>query len=69
MEIGLWGYCYRVDLDNVCLCRSNDDYEDGEPGDARIAVENEVAAILARSQDRVAIRGGRRHEEDWQEQS
>jgi hypothetical protein len=32
------------------------------------AVEIEVPAILARSEDRVALEGGRRHEEGWQEQ-
>src|ERR1700737_4493901 len=36
-------------------------------GNARIAVEIEVAAILARSNDRVGERGGSRREEEWQE--
>jgi hypothetical protein len=38
------------------------------PGDVLKGVEIEVAAILARSQDRVGLEGGRRHEEDRQEQ-
>ena len=42
--------------------------ENGEYwGNARIAVEIEVAAILARSKDRVGERGGSRREEEWQE--
>ena len=37
-------------------------------GNARIAVEIEVAAILARSNDRVGEKkGGSRREEEWQE--
>ena len=36
-------------------------------GNARIAVEIEVAAILARSKDRVGERGGSRREQEWQE--
>jgi hypothetical protein len=37
-------------------------------GDVLKPVGIEVAAILSRSQDRVGFQGGRRHEEDWQEQ-
>src|ERR1700675_1649329 len=36
-------------------------------GNARIAVEIEVAVILARSNDRVGERGGSRREQEWQE--
>ncbi len=35
-------------------------------GDVLKRVEIEVAAILARSQDRMALEGARRHEEGWQ---
>src|SRR6266478_9624628 len=36
-------------------------------GNARIVVEIEVAAILARSKDRVGEGGGSRREQEWQE--
>jgi hypothetical protein len=36
-------------------------------GNVRIAVEIEVVAILARSNDRVGERGGSRREQEWQE--